>query len=43
MDITQAGPDGRRPAMLGMALRAVAYGAAQGLGEWGDPNGRSSR
>ncbi len=23
-------------AMLGMALRAVAYGAAQGLGEWGD-------
>jgi hypothetical protein len=23
--------------MLGMALRAVAYGASQGLGEWGDP------
>lgn len=37
MDITQAGLEGAGLAMLGMALRAVAYGAAQGLGEWGDP------
>lgn len=37
MDITQAGLEGAGLAMLGMALRAVAYGASQGLGEWGDP------
>lgn len=36
MDITQEGLEGAGLAMLGMALRAVAYGAAQGLGEWGD-------
>jgi len=37
MDITQAGLEGAGLAMLGMALRAVAYGSSQGLGEWGDP------
>ncbi len=36
MDITQQGLEGAGLAMLGMALRAVAYGAAQGLAEWGD-------
>jgi HEAT repeat protein len=36
MDITQDGLQGAGLAMLGMALRAVAYGAAQGLGEFGD-------
>lgn len=36
MDITQAGLEGAGAAMLGMALRAVAYGAAQGLAQWGD-------
>jgi HEAT repeat protein len=37
MDITQEGLMGAGLAMMGMALRAVAYGAAQGLAEWGDP------
>jgi HEAT repeat protein len=37
LDITQAGLEGAGIAMLGMALRAVAYGAAQGLAQWGDP------
>jgi HEAT repeat protein len=37
MDITQEGLQGAGLAMTGMALRAVAYGAAQGLAEWGDP------
>jgi len=37
MDITQAGLEGAGIAMLGMALRAVAYGASQGLAQWGDP------
>ncbi|KYF51257.1 hypothetical protein BE08_21985, partial [Sorangium cellulosum] len=37
MDITQDGLQGAGLAMLGMALRAVAYGASQGLAEWGDP------
>lgn len=36
MDITQQGLEGAGLAMLGMALRAVAYGASQGLAEWGD-------
>jgi len=36
MDITNEGLQGAGLAMLGMALRAVAYGAAQGLGELGD-------
>lgn len=36
MDITQEGLMGAGLAMMGMALRAVAYGAAQGLAEWGD-------
>jgi HEAT repeat protein len=36
MDITQQGLEGAGLAMLGMALRAVAYGSAQGLAEWGD-------
>ncbi len=36
MDITQSGLEGAGIAMLGMALRAVAYGAAQGLAQWGD-------
>jgi HEAT repeat protein len=36
LDITQAGLEGAGIAMLGMALRAVAYGAAQGLAQWGD-------
>src|SRR6185503_7491465 len=36
MDITQAGLEGAGLAMIGMALRAVAYGAAQGLAQWGD-------
>jgi HEAT repeat protein len=35
--ITQSGLEGAGIAMLGMALRAVAYGAAQGLAQWGDP------
>jgi HEAT repeat protein len=35
-DITQAGLEGAGLAMYGMALRAVGYGAAQGLAEWGD-------
>jgi HEAT repeat protein len=36
MDITKDGLQGAGLAMLGMALRAVAYGAAQGLAQWGD-------
>lgn len=36
MNITQAGIEGAGIAMLGMSLRAVAYGASQGLAEWGD-------
>lgn len=36
MDITQQGLMGSGLSMLGMTLRAVAYGASQGLGEWGD-------
>ncbi len=36
LDITQDGLQGAGVAMLGMALRAVAYGAAQGLAQWGD-------
>jgi HEAT repeat protein len=35
MDITQEGLEGAGLAMLGMALRAVARGAAQGLAQWG--------
>ena len=37
MDITQEGLMGAGLSMLGMALRAVGYGASQGLAEWGDP------
>ncbi len=37
MDITQKGLEGAGLAMLGMSLRSIAYGASQGLGEWGDP------
>jgi HEAT repeat protein len=37
MDITQAGLEGQGISQLGMVLRAVAYGAAQGLAQWGDP------
>jgi HEAT repeat protein len=37
LDITQEGLMGAGLAMMGMSLRAVAYGAAQGLAEWGDP------
>jgi HEAT repeat protein len=36
MDITQEGLMGAGLAMMGMALRAVAYGSAQGLAQWGD-------
>jgi HEAT repeat protein len=36
MDITNDGLQGAGLAMLGMALRAVAYGAAQGLAHFGD-------
>ena len=36
MDITEEGLMGAGLAMLGMALRAVAYGAAEGLAEWGE-------
>jgi len=36
MDITQEGLNGAGLAMMGMALRAVAYGSAQGLAHWGD-------
>ena len=39
MDTTQEGMNGGGIAMLGMALRAVTYGAAQGLGQWGDGRG----
>ena len=39
MVITQEGLEGAGIAMLGMALRAVGYGAAQGLAQWGDPRG----
>jgi HEAT repeat protein len=35
MDITYEGLEGAGLAMLGMALRAVAYGAANGLAQWG--------
>lgn len=35
MDITQAGLEGAGLAMLGMALRAVAYGSSNGLAQWG--------
>lgn len=38
MDITQDGLQGAGLAMLGMALRAVAYGSAQGLAQWGEPS-----
>jgi HEAT repeat protein len=37
MDITNEGLMGAGLAMLGMALRAVAYGSAQGLAQWGEP------
>ena len=37
MDITNDGLQGAGLAMLGMALRAVAYGGAQGLAHFGDP------
>lgn len=36
MDITQEALNGAGLAMMGMALRAVAYGSAQGLAQWGD-------
>ncbi len=36
MDITLEGMMGAGLSMLGMSLRAVAVGASQGLGEWGD-------
>ncbi len=36
MVITQEGLEGAGLAMLGMSLRAVAVGAAQGLAQWGD-------
>ncbi|MFN7135355.1 MAG: hypothetical protein ACK4N5_24990, partial [Myxococcales bacterium] len=36
MIITQEGLEGAGIAMLGMVLRAVAYGASQGLAQWGD-------
>ncbi|MFP6683125.1 MAG: HEAT repeat domain-containing protein, partial [Polyangiaceae bacterium] len=35
MDITQQGLMGAGRAMLGMALRAVTYGASNGLAQWG--------
>lgn len=35
MDITQAGLEGAGLSMLGMALRAVTYGASNGLAQWG--------
>ncbi|HZO13054.1 MAG TPA: HEAT repeat domain-containing protein [Polyangiaceae bacterium] len=35
MDITQLGLEGAGLAMLGMSLRAVARGAANGLAQWG--------
>jgi len=41
LDITQDALQGAGIAMLGMALRAVGYGAAQGLAQWGD--GRASK
>jgi HEAT repeat protein len=37
MDITLEGMEGAGLSLLGMSLRAVAVGAAEGLGEWGDP------
>jgi HEAT repeat protein len=39
MDITQNGLMGAGLAMLGMALRAVAFGAAEGLSQWGAVDG----
>jgi HEAT repeat protein len=39
VDITQAGLMDGGKSMMGMVLRAAAYGAAQGIGEWGDPKG----
>ena len=36
MDITQEALAGAGLSQLGMVLRSVAYGAAQGLGQWGD-------
>lgn len=37
MDITQDSLQGAGLALLGMSLRALAYGASQGLSEFGDP------
>ena len=37
LDITQSGLNGAGVAMMGMALRAVALGASNGLAQWGDP------
>jgi HEAT repeat protein len=39
MDITLQGMMGAGRAMLGMALRAVAYGASNGLAQWGKQKG----
>ncbi len=36
LDITQNGLSGAGVAMMGMALRAVALGASNGLAQWGD-------
>ena len=43
MDITQGGLQGAGLAMLGMALRAVSLGAAEGLAQWGkQPDSRAA-
>jgi HEAT repeat protein len=42
MDITQRGLEGAGLAMLGMALRAVTYGASYGLAQWGPSAGKKA-
>jgi len=43
LDISQQGLMGAGIAMRGMALRAVAYGAVQGLSHWGRDTGKATR
>ena len=41
LDITQAGIAGGDVSMLGMSLRAIGYGASQGLAHFGDPRAQA--
>jgi hypothetical protein len=42
MDATMDGLMSGGNALLGMSLRAIGIGAAQGLAEWGDPRGQAA-